>query len=168
VGNDTLLSHLDAAYNLARWLMGNRADAEDVVQDAYVSALAAVDRFRGGDQRAWLLSIVRNACYSSRRRQRVRATTDFDETLHSDEGARPSPEQLAVNDETRRRVWTAIGGLAPEFREVIVLREFEGLSYKDIADIVAAPIGTVMSRLSRARAQLHDALAPAPTNGDHT
>jgi RNA polymerase sigma-70 factor (ECF subfamily) len=158
VNDETLLSHLDAAYNLARWLMGNRADAEDVVQDAYVSALAGVDRFRGGDQRAWLLSIVRNACYSSHRRQRVRAATDFDETLHSDEGATPSPEKLAVDDDTRRRVWAAIAGLAPEFREVIVLREFEGLSYKEIAGIVATPIGTVMSRLSRARAQLHVAL----------
>src|SRR5580765_4499228 len=93
---ERLLSHLDAAHNLARWLMGNSADAEDVVQEAYVSALAGADRFRGGDERAWLLSIVRNGCYSSHRRQRVRVAEDFDETRHSDPEAATSPEQLAI------------------------------------------------------------------------
>jgi RNA polymerase sigma-70 factor (ECF subfamily) len=159
VSDQTLLSHLDAAYNLARWLMGNAADAEDVVQDAYVRALAGAARFRGGDQRAWLLSIVRNGCHSSHRRQRVRQAEDFDETVHGEDTVTPSPEQRVLNRETSRRVRLAVERLAPEFREVIVLREFEGLSYKEIADVVAAPIGTVMSRLSRARAQLQAALA---------
>jgi len=160
MNDERLLSHLDAAHNLARWLMGNSADAEDVVQEAYVSALAGLDRFRGGDERAWLLSIVRNGCYSSHRRQRVRAAEDFDETRHSDPGASTTPEQLAIDGDTRRRVQAAVEGLALEFREVIVLREFEGLSYKQIADVIAVPIGTVMSRLSRARMQLQAALAP--------
>jgi RNA polymerase sigma-70 factor, ECF subfamily len=158
VSDQTLLSHLDAAYNLARWLMGNPADAEDIVQDAYVRALAGADRFRGGDERAWLLSIVRNGCYSSHRRQRVRQATDFDETVHGEDTVTPSPEQRAIDRDTSRRVRLAVEQLTPEHREVIVLREFEGLSYKEIADVVSAPVGTVMSRLSRARAQLQTAL----------
>lgn len=156
---ESLLSHLDAAHNLARWLMGNPADAEDVVQDAYLRAFAGMDRFRGGDERAWLLTIVRNSCYSSHRRRRVRQAEDFDETRHSDSGATPSPERLAIKSDTSRRVQSAVAALALEFREVIVLREFEGLSYKEIADVLEAPIGTVMSRLSRARAQLQATLA---------
>jgi RNA polymerase sigma-70 factor, ECF subfamily len=159
VSDETLLSHLDAAYNLARWLMGNSADADDVVQDAYVRALAGADRFRGGDQRAWLLSIVRNGCYSSHRRQRVRQATDFDETVHGEDTVTPSPEQFTITRDTTRRVQRAIETLNPAFREVIVLREFEGLSYKEIAEVVLAPVGTVMSRLSRARGQLAAALA---------
>lgn len=139
--------------------MGNPADAEDVVQDAYVRALEGAGRFRGGDQRAWLLSIVRNGCYSSHRRQKVRQAEDFDETVHGEDTATPSPEQRAINRDTSRRVRQAVERLTPEFREVIVLREFEGLSYKEIADVVGAPVGTVMSRLSRARAQLHEVLA---------
>jgi RNA polymerase sigma-70 factor (ECF subfamily) len=159
VSGGDLLSHLDAAYNLARWLMGNPADAEDVVQEAYVRALAGVEQFRGGDPRAWLLSIVRNACHSSHRRQRVRQVTDFEETVHGEDTVTPSPEQVAINRDTSRRVRLAIERLSPEFQEVIVLREFEGLSYKEIAEVVAAPVGTVMSRLSRARAQLAAVLA---------
>jgi RNA polymerase sigma-70 factor (ECF subfamily) len=159
VSGETLLSHLDAAYNLARWLMGNPADAEDVVQEAYVRALAGADQFRGGDQRAWLLSIVRNGCHSSHRRQSVRQAADFDDAVHGEDTVTPSPEQLTITRETSRRVRRAIESLTPDFQEVIVLREFEGLSYKEIAEVVAAPVGTVMSRLSRARAQLAAALA---------
>ena len=159
VSDETLLSHLDAAYNLARWLAGNPADAEDIVQDAYVRALAGAGRFRGGDERAWLLAIVRNVCYSSHRRQRVRQATDFDEAEHGEDTSTPSPEQRAIDRDRSRRVRLAVQRLAPEFREVIVLREFEGLSYKEIADVIGSPVGTVMSRLSRARAQLQVALA---------
>ena len=159
VSDEPLLSHLDAAYNLARWLTGSRADAEDVVQDAYVRAIAGADRFRGGDLRAWLLSIVRNGCYSLHRRQRVRQATEFDESVHGEDVVTPSPEQGAIDVDTSRRVRLAIAKLAPEFREVVVLREFDGLSYKEIAGVIGAPVGTVMSRLSRARAQLHAALA---------
>ena len=160
MSDPTLLSHLDAAYNLARWLMGNPVDAEDVVHDAFVRAMAGAGRFRGGDERAWLLAIVRNACYSTHRRQRVRqasALDPLDEDAHEDTAA-PSPEQRAIDGDTRRRVRRAVEALAPEFREVIVLREFEGLSYKEIADVVDVPIGTIMSRLSRARGQLAAAL----------
>ena len=155
----TLLSHLDAAHNLARWLMGNAADAEDVVQDALVSALAGASGFRGGDERAWLLAIVRNGCYSAHRRARVRRSEDFDETEHGEDTRMPSPEQRVIDRDTSRRVRLAVEALAADFREVIVLREFEGLSYKEIADVIGAPIGTVMSRLSRARAELQKALA---------
>ena len=162
MSDDALLPHLDAAYNLARWLTGNDADAQDVVQDAVVRALASSDQFRGGDRRAWLLAIVRNGCHSHYRRRRVREAAPFDEAHHSDEQATASPERLAIERERADGVHRAIAALAPEFREVIVLRELEGLSYKDIADIIASPIGTVMSRLSRARAQLQAALA-----GDH-
>jgi RNA polymerase sigma-70 factor (ECF subfamily) len=130
-----------------------------VVQEAYLRALAGAGGFRGGDQRAWLLAIVRNSCYSSHRRQHVRRATDFDETVHGEDTATPSPEQHAIDRETSRRVRRAVDRLTPDFREVIVLREFEGLSYKEIADVVAAPVGTVMSRLSRARTQLQAALA---------
>lgn len=159
MSDETLLSHLDAAYNLARWLVGSPADAEDVVQDAYISALTGADRFRGGDQRAWLLSIVRNGCHSWHRRQRVRRAAEFDETIHGADAVTPSPEQDVIDADTSRRVRLAVERLTPEFREVIVLREFEGLSYKEIAEVVGAPVGTVMSRLSRARGQLQVALA---------
>jgi RNA polymerase sigma-70 factor (ECF subfamily) len=158
VSEDFLLPHLDAAYNLARWMMGNDADAEDVVQEACVRALAALDRFRGGDRRAWLLAIVRNGCYSAFRGRRGHAASEFDESAHLDERRTPSPERLVLEDETARRVQAAVAALSPEFREAIVLREFEGLSYKEIAAVVAVPIGTVMSRLARARAQLQQAL----------
>ena len=110
MSDESLLSHLDAAHNLARWLMGNPADAEDVVQEAYLRALAGADRFRGGDERAWLLSIVRNGCYSSHRRQRVRQAEDFDETRHGD------PTRHAVARATRHRArhepTRAVGGRA--------------------------------------------------------
>jgi RNA polymerase sigma-70 factor (ECF subfamily) len=106
-----------------------------------------------------LLAIVRNGCHSAYRRQRVRRATGFDEEQHSDEAATPSPERLAIDGQQSSDVQRAIAGLAPEFREVIVLREFDGLSYKEIAHVIEAPIGTVMSRLSRARAQLQTVLS---------
>lgn len=154
-----LLPHLDAAYNLARWMMGNNADAEDVVQEACVRAIAAIDRFRGGDPKAWLLTIVRNGCYSTFRQRRGHAETDLSATSATMESPTLSPERQALGDEQAKQVQTAIAALAPEFREVIVLREFEGLAYKEIAAILEVPMGTVMSRLSRARAQLQGALA---------
>lgn len=154
-----LVPHLDAAYNLARWMMGNDADAQDVVQEACVRAIAAMDRFRGGDPRAWLLTIVRNGCYSTFRQRRHQTAADFDEATQSPESTNPSPERLVLGDEEARHVQAAVAALAPEFREAIVLREFEGLSYKEIAAIAEVPIGTVMSRLSRARAQLQERLA---------
>ena len=149
-----VLPHLDAAYTLARYLTRNAHDAEDVVQDACLRALKYFDGFRGEDwtsARAWLLAIVRNTAYTWRRHHRTDALgMEFDETQHS---------QVEVNDKPDRELLTrALDGLAPEFREVIVLRELQGLSYKEISDVAGVPVGTVMSRLSRARTRLQEAL----------
>ena len=139
--------------------MGNDADAQDVVQDACLRAIAAADGFRGGDPRAWLLTIVRNRCFSTFRSRRTVQTTAFDETEHGEAPVTTSPERAVLGSELSQHVQAAVLALAPEFREAIVLREFEGLSYKEIADVTGAPIGTVMSRLSRARGQLQVILA---------
>ena len=151
---DVVLPHLDAAYTLARYLMRNAQDAEDVVQDACLRALKYFEGFRGEatSARAWLLTIVRNTAHTWRTRHRPDAlTTEFDETEHSDAVAHDHVEAK----ETLAR---ALERLAPEFREVIVLRELQGLSYKEISDVAGVPVGTVMSRLSRARARLQEAL----------
>jgi RNA polymerase sigma-70 factor (ECF subfamily) len=157
-----VLPHLDAAYTLARYLTRNASEAEDVVQDACLRALKYFDGFRG-DQgagaRAWLLAIVRNTAYSARRRQRADAlTTEFDETQHSDAVAEDHPEGVLLQQAAKETLRRALDRLAPEFREVIVLRELQGLSYKEISDVVGVPVGTVMSRLSRARTRLQQAL----------
>jgi RNA polymerase sigma-70 factor (ECF subfamily) len=160
-----VLPHLDAAYTLARYLTRNASDAEDVVQDACLRALKYFEGFRGEQgaggtgARAWLLAIVRNTAYSSRRRQRVDAlTTEFDETQHSDAVADDHPEGLLLQKAAKETLRRALDRLAPEFREVIVLRELQGLSYKEISDVTGVPVGTVMSRLSRARSRLQQAL----------
>ena len=156
-----VLPHLDAAYTLARYLTRNASDAEDVVQDACLRALKYFESFRGEgtSARAWLLAIVRNAAYSSRRRQRVDAlTTEFDETQHSDAVAEDHPEGVLLQKAAKETLRRALDRLAPEFREVIVLRELQGLSYKEISDVTGVPVGTVMSRLSRARTRLQQAL----------
>ena len=150
-----VVPHMSAAYNLARWLTRNDHDAEDVVQDAFVRALKYFDGFRGEaatSARAWLLAIVRNTAYSWQRRHRADAlATEFDETQHS-----PAAEETQADGEA---LWSALERLAPEFREVIVLRELHGLSYKEISEVAGVPVGTVMSRLSRARERLREALA---------
>lgn len=154
-GLTALLVHLDAAYNLARWLMRDETDAEDLVQDAYVRAISHFGGFRGGDTRAWLLTIVRNTCYS-RLRQRAASLqyTDFDETVHSAAGRQaPNPEAALLLAEKTELAKTLLAGLPAEHREVLVLREMEQLSYSEIASVVGIPLGTVMSRLSRARQQ---------------
>jgi RNA polymerase sigma-70 factor (ECF subfamily) len=154
-----ILTHLDAAYNLARWLTRNDDDAADVVQDAFVRALRYFAGFRGDDARAWLLAIVRNTSYDFLRRRRPHEVTDpFDEQIHStaDESQTPETELLRRVDQARVR--QALEMLPLEMREVIILREFEGLSYKQIAEVADIKIGTVMSRLARARAQLQQRL----------
>ena len=155
-----VLPHLDAAFNLARWLTRNDHDAEDVVQEAYLRAYQFFDSFHGGDGRAWLLRIVRNTCYTwlEKNRPRELAVT-FDETKHSAETKEAGPEAPLIASEDREMLRRALEELPPEFREVIVLRELEGLSYKDIAAVTGVPVGTVMSRLARARQRLQECLS---------
>ena len=157
-----VLPHLDAAYTLARYLVRNEQDAEDIVQDALLRALKYFENFRGEEEtsaRAWLLAIVRNTAYSWRRRHRDDAlTTEFDETQHSDAVADDHPEERLVQSSAKETLGRALEGLAPEFREVIVLRELQGLSYKEISQVAGVPVGTVMSRLSRARTRLQEVL----------
>jgi RNA polymerase sigma-70 factor (ECF subfamily) len=155
-----VLPHLDAAYTLARYLTRNAHAAEDVVQDACLRALKYFDGFRGEEgtsARAWLLAIVRNSALSSVRRQSPDAL-EFDEVQHSGAVADEHPEAALLRSDAKETLGRALDRLAPEFREVIVLRELEGLSYKEISDVAGVPVGTVMSRLSRARARLREAL----------
>ncbi|HSE18852.1 MAG TPA: sigma-70 family RNA polymerase sigma factor [Pyrinomonadaceae bacterium] len=152
---EALLPHLDAAYNLARWLTRDERDAEDVVQEAYLRALKHFHTFKGGDARPWLLKIVRNTYYTLIRRNRVSdAMTPFEEEEDVHISDAPDPEMLLVKETDRQLVRRALQKLPTEFLEVIVLREFEELSYKQIADTVQVPVGTVMSRLARARGRL--------------
>jgi RNA polymerase sigma factor (sigma-70 family) len=150
-----VLPHLDSAYNLARWLIRNDQDAEDLVQEACLRALKSFEGFRGGDARAWLLTIVRNSCYTwleQNRRQEL--ATAFDEEIHTTEEPSRSPETILLQSADARMVQDALEELPPEFREAIVLRELEGLSYKEMAELCGIPVGTVMSRLARARQRL--------------
>lgn len=148
-----VLPHFDAAFNLARWLLRSHTDAQDVTQEAMLRAYRFFHGFHGCDARAWLLQIVRNSCYSWIEKNRpMEPTTEFDEEVHGTAGV--TPEALAIAGSDRERLTRALEALPPRYREVIVLRELEGLSYKEIADIVSIPIGTVMSALSRARRQL--------------
>ena len=155
------LPHFDAAYNLARWLTRSPADADDIVQDAMMRAYRAFDDVRGGDVKPWLLAIVRNCFLTATRRAKERKVIpliderrDAEEIEYADEA--PDPETTAMQADQSRKLNGLIAGLPQEFREVIVLREMEDLSYRDIAEIVAVPIGTVMSRLARGRALLRE------------
>jgi len=156
---EAMLPHLAAAYNLARWLTRNGADAEDLVQDAYLRALKAFDGFRGDNGRAWLLRIVRNTCYTWLQENRVQElATTFDEELYPVENDSTNPETLLMRSADKQFLKEALEKLPLEFREVIVLRELEGMSYKEIAELAAVPVGTVMSRLARARERLQQLL----------
>jgi RNA polymerase sigma-70 factor, ECF subfamily len=158
------MPHLDAAYNLARWLTHNDHDAQDVVQEALLRAMRYINGLRGDGARAWLLQIVRHTCYSWLRKNRPAekvALDDFDDA--SQEIAAPAadePPAIAMRNADRRQINAAIAGLPAAYREVLVLRELEDLSYSDIARIAEIPIGTVMSRLSRARGLMRAALTP--------
>ena len=157
-----VLPHLDAAYNLARWLVGNPADAQDIVQEAFLRALRFFDGFRGGDSRAWLLKIVRNTSYSWVRKNRPAQLTDeFDENIHSDEMSGENAEAKLLSRAESERVRNALEALPLAFREILVLREIEGLSYKEISEVTGVAMGTVMSSLSRARKRLRDQLRAA-------
>ena len=154
----TVVPHLDAAYNLSRWLTRNDTDAQDVVQEAYLRAFKFFGSYHGGDSRSWLLTIVRNTCYTWLQQNRARElTTEFDEEVHST--ASVNPETLLIEGANKQLLKQALEELPASFREVVILRELEGLSYKEIADITDVPVGTVMSRLARARKRLHIVLA---------
>jgi RNA polymerase sigma factor (sigma-70 family) len=156
---ETVLPHLGAAYNLARWLTRNEADAEDVVQEAYLRAFRHFGSFHGGDGRPWLLAIVRNTCYTWMQHNRAREVqTTFDEEVHTLREDHLNPETLLLKEAENESLRQALEELPAEFREAIVLRELEGLSYKQIADVAEIPLGTVMSRLARARKRLQQIL----------
>jgi RNA polymerase sigma-70 factor (ECF subfamily) len=153
--DETVLPHLDAAFNYARWLTKNDAEAEDLVQDACVRAMRYFATLRDSDARAWLFAIVRNTWYSRLSRSTmVKESTPLDDARHERPDEALGPEALVLQQQTVARVRVALEQLPPDFREVLVLRELEGLSYKEIASVVQVPIGTVMSRLARARERL--------------
>jgi RNA polymerase sigma factor (sigma-70 family) len=157
-----ILPHLDAAYNLARWLMRDENEAADVVQDACLRALRFIGGFRGGDGRSWLLAIVRNTCYSRLKRSAARENeTEFDDEIHSSENETANPEVLVERSRDSETLRHALEELPEGFREIIVMRELEGMEYKEIAEVAGVPIGTVMSRLARARKRLQRALTAA-------
>jgi RNA polymerase sigma-70 factor, ECF subfamily len=161
-----VLPHLDAAYNLARWLLRDDAEAEDLVQTACLRALRFFDGSAGAKPRAWLLAIVRNAFYSALPRHRADASAaPFDEEIHSGERSGPDPEADLLRRADAAALRQAIAALSPPFREVIVLREIEGLAYREIAEVAAIPIGTVMSRLARARQHLQVLLTASGAAG---
>lgn len=165
----TILPHLDAAYSLARWLIGNERDAEDVTQEACLRAFKFFGTFRGGDARSWLLTIVRRSAWNwLQSNRRHDDAIEFDEELHGGEDATPNPEAALTRAGDVETVRQAIATLPAVFREALVLRELEGCAYKEIAEIAGVPIGTVMSRLTRARQQLQIALSTQAPSGDRT
>ncbi len=155
-----VIPHLNAAYNLARWLMRNDHDAEDLVQEAYLRAFRSFDTFQGQDGRAWLLAVVRNTCFTWLKKG-GQPTEEFDEQMHSEAGESPDAESILLNQAALGSLQDCLEALPLEFREVIVLRELEELSYKEISGIARVPVGTVMSRLARARKRLQQCLAGA-------
>jgi RNA polymerase sigma-70 factor (ECF subfamily) len=165
--NESVLPYLDAAHNLARYLLRDPHEAEEAVQEAFLRAIRHFNGFRGSDGRAWLLSIVRNTCFTQLRRQRSGGErVEFDEELHSPHEEGSEPEAVLANARAAASVREGLNQLAVEFREVMVLRELEGLSYKEIAQVAGVPIGTVMSRLARARKQLLLALGAGAKESD--
>jgi RNA polymerase sigma-70 factor (ECF subfamily) len=156
-----VLPHLDAAYNLARWLAGNDHDAEDIAQEASLRAFRFLSGFRGGNSRSWLLAIVRNTAYTWLKQNRPKAIVSIgeNEMLDIEDPTALAQHSSALHHADRDVLRAALEELPTEFREVLILRELEGLSYKEISEVADAPIGTVMSRLARARKQLTDYLA---------
>jgi len=155
---DVVLPHLDAAYRLARWLMRNEEDAEDVVQEASLRAFRYFRTFNGGNGRAWYLRIVRNTCHGWRGFGAQAPTDPFDEERHSSTQSASDPESLLLHTDDVRLIERAMRDLPERFRDLLVLRELEGLSYRELADALGIPIGTVMSGLSRAREGFRAAL----------
>jgi RNA polymerase sigma-70 factor, ECF subfamily len=157
---ETMLPHLDAAHNLATWLLSNEQDAEDVVQEAYLRAFKSFDGFRGSNGRPWLLTIVRNTYYTFLKKNRaVDLTIPFDDEIHTIGHESASPATILEHAEDAELIRKAMDALPAELREILALRHLEGLSYQEIADIAQIPPGTVMSRLARARAKLREYFA---------
>jgi RNA polymerase sigma factor (sigma-70 family) len=155
-----MLPCMDAAHNLARWLLRNEQDAQDVVQEAYLRAFRSFGGFRGTNGRAWLLTIVRNTAYTLLKKNRTAdLTTAFDEEIHATGDESVSPATILEHAEDAELIKNAMDGLPAEFREILILRHQENLSYNEIGDILKIPIGTVMSRLARARGKLKQYLA---------
>jgi RNA polymerase sigma-70 factor (ECF subfamily) len=156
-----ILPHLDAAYSLARWLTATEQDAEDVMQEACLRAVRFFPGYQGGSARAWLLSIVRRTCYTwlAKNREHESTMVAFDEELHSRDCDTTNPETHLLRQADREMIRQALADLPVEFREVIALREFEQMSYKEIAAVAEVPVGTVMSRLARGRQQLQQRIA---------
>src|SRR5215470_389577 len=162
-----VLPHLDAAYNLARWLAGNDHDAQDVAQEASLRAFKYFGSFRGDNPRAWLLSIVRNSFHTWLRKNRPNEkTVEINDEALDIEDFSVKAETVSPNFADADAVRRAIAELPLEFREIVILREMEGFSYKEIAELAEVPIGTVMSRLARARKLLQKSLAAAFNPGD--
>jgi RNA polymerase sigma factor (sigma-70 family) len=157
----TVMPHLNAAYNLARWLTGAGPDAEDLAQEAYLRAFRSFETFQGQDSRAWLLAIVRNTCFSFLKKRGGQSHVEFDEEMHRIEDESPDAESVLLNQAAIESLNGCLEALPLEFREAIVLRELEELSYKEISDIARVPVGTVMSRLARARKRLLQCLEGA-------
>jgi RNA polymerase sigma-70 factor (ECF subfamily) len=162
-----VLPHLDAAYGLARWLTRAEPDAEDVLQEAMLRAYRYYDGGNDGNVRAWLLTIVRNTFYTLHQQATAAPQDEFDETIHSIADSAPTPEMQLLRDADVRQLRAAIELLPLEFREVLVLREFEECSYKDIAEITGLKLGTVMSRLARARDRLARTLCGQAQGENH-
>jgi RNA polymerase sigma-70 factor, ECF subfamily len=161
---EVVLPHLDAAFNYARWLTRSDADAEDVVQDAYVRALRFFPSLRSDDARPWLFTIVRNTWYGRfPHAMGANQPTVYDDMKHDRPDDSLDPEALVMQQQAVEKVQRAVRELPTDFREVTILRELEGLSYKEIAAVVGIPIGTVMSRLARARERLQAILGPSAT-----
>ena len=164
---ECVLPYLDAAHNLARYLLRDPHEAEEAVQEAFLRAIRHFDGFRGVDGRAWLLSIVRNTCFTQLRRRRPGGErVEFDEEIHSPQEEDSGPEVDLTRAATAESVREGLNQLAVEYREVLVLRELEGLSYKEIAHVAGVPMGTVMSRLARGRKQLLLALGAGAKEND--
>src|ERR1022692_2473545 len=156
-----VMPHLNAAYNLARWLTRDGDDAEDLVQEAYLRAFRSFDTFQGQDGRAWLLAVVRNTCFTWLRKKGNRPTAEFDEQMHSAADQSPNAESILLNQAALGSLHDCLEALPLEFREAIILRELEELSYKEISGIARVPVGTVMSRIARGRKRLQECLVGA-------
>jgi RNA polymerase sigma-70 factor (ECF subfamily) len=162
---EVILPHLNAAYNLARWLTRNEHDAQDVVQEAYLRAFRFFGSYKGGDGKSWLLEVVRNTCFTFHRREKRNMTSvEFDETTHTPSVNPPDAEEALVVASKKTILKDCIEGLPDAFRGILVMRELEEMSYQQISDVAGLPPGTVMSRLSRARKRLEEC-AKARNNG---